>query len=244
MSVKHFLVVVTLLASLGIGSEASAATTSPSSMTTTVMPVDHTKTHKDHHAPYRMAYINDAAQILKMDKVTLYNELKSGKSLADVAKEKNVSAEELKKGLQSALGTRLDKAVQKGQITVEQKKEILLRSSQHMDQLINHKGLYHPRHGLKGYLWNETAKILKLDPKTLAVKLKSGKSIAEIAKEQGMSPAEFKQKLLDAENVHLDQAVKNGNLTKEKKQEIINKTKSHIDEWINKKDWAKHEKKD
>ena len=64
----------------------------------------------------------------------LQTQLRSGKSLGDLAKEKNVSEQTLKDAAYGALKTRIDQAVQNKQLTQQQADNILQRAQQQIQQ--------------------------------------------------------------------------------------------------------------
>lgn len=238
MKVKSLLAIGTLVVNLGVGSMALAAQPVQQMNQSPVHTVSSDQSVQKHMGQHdKMGWLEDVARLLNMEPSALYEELKSGKSLADVAKEKGMTTDQLKAGMQTALKKRLDEAVKSGRLTQEKANEIVSKSNMHIDQFIQHKGLMRRGHSLVG----ETAKILNMDPENLRKELQSGKSLADLAKEKGLSQEELKAKLLSAQKERLDSAVKEGHITQEKEQEIINKTNSHIDEWITKKDFGKHE---
>ncbi len=231
MKVKHFVIVGALIASLGFGSIASAQTTSAHETEPSIHHShDAIRSNDDEHS-HRMNWLSDVANQLKMEPNALLDELKSGKSLAEVAQEKGVSVVDLKSGMESSLQKRLAEAVKSGKLSQDRADKIYEGFKEHIDQIIQHKGLMMR----KGHSWmGEAAQILNMDPKMMWQELKSGKSLADLAKEKGMTEKQFKEKLLAAQKKRLDAAVKQGNLTKEKEQEIISRTKQHIDEWVTK----------
>ncbi len=64
--------------------------------------------------------LNAAAQKLGMQPQDLMQELRSGTTLADVAKEKNVNANDLKAAIVSAVNAQIDQAVTNGKLTQSQ----------------------------------------------------------------------------------------------------------------------------
>jgi hypothetical protein len=64
--------------------------------------------------------LNAAAQKLGMTAQDLMTELRSGKTLADVAKEKSVSAGDLKTAIVNAVDAQIDQAVTAGKLTQSQ----------------------------------------------------------------------------------------------------------------------------
>lgn len=81
-----------------------------------------------------------AADTLGMTKEELRDEVASGKSLADVAAQQNVSVDQLKAGITSQITTQLDQAVADGRITSEQRTKILDGLNERLDTVINHEG--------------------------------------------------------------------------------------------------------
>jgi transposase-like protein len=88
---------------------------------------------------FRHFWLGAAAQVLNMDKETLKKELKSGKTLEEVAKEKGITKDQLKAGLQEIQKKKLDGLVKQGKMTSEKENEILSRTSEHLDKWISHK---------------------------------------------------------------------------------------------------------
>jgi AraC-like DNA-binding protein len=81
------------------------------------------------------------SKYLKLTPQQILSELRSGKSLAQVATEHGKTADGLKTQLTNAAKARLDKAVSKKLITSAQEQVILGRLSSRLDKLINRKGL-------------------------------------------------------------------------------------------------------
>lgn len=71
-----------------------------------------------------------AADKLGMTEQELLSALRSGKSLSDVAKEKNVSLQDVQSAMVAAAKPQLDQAVKDGKLTQQQEDEILQRIQQ------------------------------------------------------------------------------------------------------------------
>lgn len=85
-----------------------------------------------HHGPF-----DGAADYLGLSEEQLREALRDGRSLADVAKERNTSVDGLKAALKRALTERLDKAVKDGHLTEAQKQEFLERADERIDAVVN-----------------------------------------------------------------------------------------------------------
>jgi AraC-like DNA-binding protein len=87
----------------------------------------------------RGAAVEAAAQAVGMTREQLGAELRSGKSLAEVAQARNVSREELKSRILAGLKARLDAAVARGGLTAERAQQIADRMAAQLDRLIDFK---------------------------------------------------------------------------------------------------------
>jgi len=81
-----------------------------------------------------------AADKLGMSEQDLMTELRDGKSLADVAGEKNVSVDDLKAAILAAAKSDLDQKVTDGDITQDKADQIYSTISDHIDDMINGVG--------------------------------------------------------------------------------------------------------
>jgi hypothetical protein len=78
-----------------------------------------------------------AAKYLGITEAALRDELRGGKSLADVAKAKGKSVDGLKSAIVADAKSKLDQAVKDGKLTEAQAKEALDRLQSHVDDLVN-----------------------------------------------------------------------------------------------------------
>jgi hypothetical protein len=93
-----------------------------------------------------------AAKYLGLSEAELRDELTSGKSLADVAKEKGKSVDGLEQAIVDAATSRLDAAVKAGDLTDAQRDRILERLKANVDDLVNGR-LDRPRRGFFHHHW-------------------------------------------------------------------------------------------
>ena len=99
-----------------------------------------------------------AAAKLGMTTQELMTELRSGKTLADVAKEKNVTADELKAAIITAVTAQIDQAVKDGKLTQAQADQLKSRLDSQIDlnkSWPNGGGFKGPGHGF-GRQWRAT----------------------------------------------------------------------------------------
>ena len=81
-----------------------------------------------------------AAAYLGLTEAELRTELESGKTLAEIAKAKGKSVDDLKKALTAELKKKLDAAVKAGKLTQAQADEIQARMTERLDDLVNGTG--------------------------------------------------------------------------------------------------------
>lgn len=81
--------------------------------------------------------------------------------------------------------------------------------------------------GMRG--GGELASILGMSPEELRAAFQSGKSLAQIGQDKGISRDDLKAKILAARKTRLDQAVQAGNLTGDQEQQILNRINANID---------------
>jgi len=138
--------------------------------------------HADSHSIYE-----EAASVLNMDKQQLMKELNSGKSLVDIAKSQNISEEKLRASLASKQAARIDAAVKEGRLTSDKADIMKSKVNDFITHMMNKKGVLHRNHKRMLLSEDKLAKQLGLTVEELRNMLHSGKSIAELAAEKGIS---------------------------------------------------------
>lgn len=91
-------------------------------------------------AKVRQVELGAVAQLFNVSKKDLVQELRSGKSLAQVAQEHNVSRDTLKATMRAALKTDLDTLVQSTKITQAQEDRALAAFDKHIDTVVDRVG--------------------------------------------------------------------------------------------------------
>lgn len=177
------------------------------------------------------------AQILGMDAQSLGQELKSGKTLAQIAADKGIDTDTLKQKLQSNLNDRLDKAVANGKLTAEKAEQIKTQEADKLDKKINEPWTGQKEKGKHGFdnkgMAQTLQSVLGLDAAQLKEQFKSGKSLAQIATDKGISQDDLKAKLQAAMEAHIDQAVKDQKLTADQAAQMKSKLPEKMDKIIN-----------
>ena len=171
--------------------------------------------------------------------------------LNDAAKRLNVSPDDLRSALSAAEDAQLDQAVRDGKLTQAQADAI--EAHRKADGRVlggpGGPGLGHGfgpgGPGLRfkggpGGALESAATALGLQLADLRTKLQAGKSIADVAKDQGKSLDDVKAAIKAGVTKELDQAVKDGKLTDAQRTDILRQLDDHLDDLVNGKFAERH----
>jgi hypothetical protein len=172
--------------------------------------------------------------------------------LDDAAKRLNVSPEALRSALSAAEDAQLDQAVKDGKLTQAQADAI--KAHRKADgRVLGGPGLGGPHgpgfgfggrglgfRGGSGGALDAAASALGLKLADLRTKLEAGKSIADVAKDQGKSLDDVKKAITDGVTKELDQAVKDKKLTDAQRADILKELDEHLDDLVNAKFGERH----
>ena len=184
-----------------------------------------------------------AAKALGMTEAELKTELQAGKSIADVAKAKNVELADVKKALLAELKAHLDEEVKSGEHTQAEADAKLAEATTRIDTMLTTAGMPMGRGGKGGGMGGhggpakfasaDLAKVLKLTEAELQTQLQSGKSLADIAKAQSVDIADVKAQLTKDFTAHLDEEVKSGEHTQAEADAKLAEFKTRLDDMVN-----------
>jgi hypothetical protein len=166
--------------------------------------------------------------------------------LGDVAKRLNVTPQQLNDAFKGAFEDRLQAAVKAGRLTQSQADQIKKKVEQGGGVPFGAPGPgfgFGERHfffkgGPGGPIKagaGAAAKYLDLTVPQLLDKLRSGKSLADIAGDQNKSVDGLKTAIKGAVKTDLDAAVKAGKLTQSDENDALSKLDAHLDELVNHK---------
>jgi hypothetical protein len=166
--------------------------------------------------------IKAAADYLGLSVDQLAEQLKAGKSLADVATAQGKSVAGLEQAVIEAAKADLDNAVAAGDVTADQEQQALDQLISQIDAFVNGSGPLSLQIGNGGIsiriggpasdamlegAYKTAADYLGLSVDELTKELRAGKSLADIAGELGKSVDGLKQALVAAETANLEKAV-------------------------------------
>lgn len=102
--------------------------------------------------------LTEAAKLLGLTADELKTQLSSGKSLADIAKEKNVDVQKLIDAQKTAMVNSIDQAVKDGNMTQEQADKLKADAADIAEKMVNGKGFKHVEHGGRGHKFDRAEK--------------------------------------------------------------------------------------
>jgi hypothetical protein len=179
-----------------------------------------------------------AAKYLGLSEADLRTKLGDGQSLADIAKAQSKDVAGLKTAILDAAKGDLDKAVADKKLTQSQADDIYNGLKSHIDDLVaanvklRHFGVLDMRFGF-GADTAAAAKYLGLDESALRDKLRSGKSLADVAKAQNKDVQGLEDAIVASQKARLDQAVSDKKLTQSEADDILAKLKAHVGDLVN-----------
>ena len=178
-----------------------------------------------------------AAKYLGLSEADLRTKLRDGQSLADVAKAQSKDLDGLKTAILDAAKADLDKAVADKKLTQSQADDIYNAVKSHIDDVVAANGKLRFRGPGFGFGFGAdtaaAAKYLGLDESALRDKLRSGQSLAAVAKAQNKDVQGLEDAIVASQKARLDQAVSDKKLTQSQADDILAKLKSHVADLVN-----------
>ena len=187
-----------------------------------------------------------ASKVLGMTETELKTELEAGKSVADVAKAKNIDLATVKAALLAEAKEHIDAEVAAGEHTATEGAAKLAEVTSRIDTMLTTAGL--PARGPQGmggkgghegkggpgkFMTATLATTLKLTQEELKTQLHSGKSLADVAKAQSVDIADVKAALTSDFSAHLAEEVKSGEHTQVEADAKIAEFKTNLDTMVN-----------
>lgn len=187
-----------------------------------------------------------ASKVLGITEAELKTELEAGKSVADVAKAKNIDLATVKAALLAEAKAHIDAEVAAGKHTAAEGAAKLAEVTSRIDTMLTTAGLPargpHGEggkggHGGKGgpgkFMTATLATTLKLTQEELKTQLHSGKSLADVAKAQSVDIADVKAALTSDFSAHLAEEVTSGEHTQAEADAKIAEFKTNLDTMVN-----------
>ena len=219
----------------------SAAGTTPAAPSSSATPTTPSVEKADRPSP-----LAAASKVLGITEAELKTELEAGKSVADVAKAKNIDLATVKAALLAEAKAHIDAEVAAGKHTAAEGVAKLAEMTSRIDTMLTTAGLPargpHGEggkggHGGKGgpgkFMTATLATTLKLTQEELKTQLHSGKSLADVAKAQSVDIADVKATLTSDFTAHLAEEVTSGEHTQAEADAKIAEFKTNLDTMVN-----------
>ena len=183
-----------------------------------------------------------ASKVLGITEAELKTELEAGKSVADVAKAKNIDLATVKAALLAEAKAHIDAEVAAGKHTAAEGAAKLAEVTSRIDTMLTTAGLPargpHGKGGHEGkgggkFMSATLATTLKLTQEELKTQLHSGKSIADVAKAQSVDIADVKTVLTSDFTAHLAEEVTSGKHTQAEADAKLAEFKTNLDTMVN-----------
>jgi hypothetical protein len=187
-----------------------------------------------------------ASKVLGITEAELKTELEAGKSVADVAKAKNIDLATVKAALLADAKAHIDAEVAAGKHTAAEGAAKLAEVTSRIDTMLTTAGL--PARGSRGmggmsghkgkggpgkFMSATLATTLKLTQEELKTQLHSGKSLADVAKAQSVDIADVKTALTSDFSAHLAEEVTSGKHTQAEADAKLAEFKTNLDTMVN-----------
>jgi AraC-like DNA-binding protein len=187
-------------------------------------------------------FLSTAADYLGLTEAQLRTQLNSGKTLAQIAKDRDKSVDGLVDKLVADKKVHIEQAVKDGRLTRAQADEIEADLRKAITEFVNNGkpefrkfpggpwpfGLPGPDHFL-----STAADYLGLTQAQLRTQLNSGKTLAQIAKARGKSVEGLVDKLVADKKARIEQAVKDGRLTRAQANELEADLEQQVSDFVN-----------
>jgi len=156
------------------------------------------------------------------------------KSIADLAAEQGVAVENIESAILAQISEHMAQKVEDGHITQEQADERLANASEHISERLSQPfdgqrpgraGQFGPRQGISVIIEQ-----LGMTGEELHAELEAGKSIADVAAEQGVSLDSIESALIEQLSEKLAERVANGDMTQEEADEKLAEASERIHE--------------
>jgi hypothetical protein len=147
--------------------------------------------------------------LLKVDANTLQQDLKAGKSIADIASAQGVQEQSVIDLLVSQETQKLDQALQAGKLTQDQLTKEKADLQNEIKNRVEHKGGFGfgDKRGHRGGEFKDAAAVLGMNAQDIQSQLQSGKSLVQIAQAKGISETDLVNQLLQKDKERLTKMV-------------------------------------
>lgn len=178
--------------------------------------------------------LQSAATFLDLDRKALVKELRSGKSLAQIATARNKSVAGLETAILNAFKAKVDKAVAAGRLNSTRAQKLVAAAPAVIHKLVTQAPKAKPaKANVRNGFLKVAADYLGLDRKALVTELRSGKSLAQVASSKNKSVDGLETALFNAFKAKVDKAVAAGKLNSAVAQMLLQHAPALIERVVN-----------
>ncbi len=228
-----------LLTTLAIGLSLTLGAVTVNAAGTSTTPKSNGKQKIEHKMGNNKENKNSIYSILKsslgLTDAQIKDAAKAGKTAFDLAKEKNITADQLKTMIIDAQSKSIDAAVTSGKLTQDKAttmKANLTTKIKNWDGSLKHEG--QEKGKMKGN-FNPANSILKNNLGFTEAQIKdaakAGKTAFDLAKEKNITADQLKTMIIDAQSKSIDAAVTSGKLTQDKATTMKANLTTKIKNW-------------
>jgi hypothetical protein len=183
----------------------------------------------------RAGLLQSAATYLGLDRKALVKELRSGKSLAQVATARNKSVAGLETAILTAFKSKVDKAVAAGKLDSGRAQKLVAAAPAVIHRLVMQAPpkVRPAKANVRGGFLKVAADYLGLDRKALVQELRSGKSLAQVASSKNKSVDGLETAIFNAFKAKVDAAVASGKLNATIAQRLLERAPALIERVVN-----------
>jgi transposase-like protein len=180
-----------------------------------------------------------AATTIGIEPKALGQEIKDGKSVADVAKSHNVDPQKVIDAIDAAADKKVDEAVSAGKIDAARAATIKEKVPARVTKLVNGdlKGKVATRAKLRRHARRSgvalAASTIGIDTKALVDAVKGGQTVADVARAHNVDPQKVIDAVTAAANTKVDTAVTNGKLDADRAAKVKDRLDQRIATLVN-----------
>jgi hypothetical protein len=183
----------------------------------------------------RAGLLQSAAAYLGLDRKALVKELRSGKSLAQVATARNKNVAGLETVILNAFKAKVDKAVAAGKLDSTRAQKLVAAAPAVIHRLVTQAPpkVRPAKANVRGGFVKVAADYLGVDRKALVAELRSGKSLAQVATSKNKSVDGLETAIFNAFKAKVDAAVASGKLNATLAQRLLERAPALIERVVN-----------
>lgn len=253
---KKSLLALTLGVSLAVGSLVMGTyTMAQANQRPAGMEQEEGRPEKHERPMFNKEHQQELLALLQIDEQTFKQEKSSGKSLAEIGAEHNVSRQEIVDLVLKHMNQHLDKGVAEGRLTNEQANEMKTHAAERAQGMVDGKhtgfgkmhgdkkdGHRQPMHNQQNQ--QDLLNLLQIDEPTFKQEIDSGKSLGQIATAHNVSRQDIVDLMVKHMNQHIDKGLSEGRLTEEKANEMKSHAVEKAQEMIDHNMMGHHQKQE